>query len=199
LAEVKRAYDRPVVPEAKLEDKGAGLVPQTAGWFVLNARDARWFDKPGQGHSVPLTGSDEYEAETFFPMLGMAIRVMNPGEPTTIYHWETEQEDFLVLAGEALLIVEGQERPLRQWDFVHCPPETRHTFVGAGDGPCVLLCASSRQFQKDGPWGFYCADEAAARYEAASPEDTQDGNVAYSRFPPSRATRYPDGLLPELS
>jgi glyoxylate utilization-related uncharacterized protein len=79
-----------------------------------------------------------------------------------------------VLSGEALLIVEGQERRLKQWDFVHCPPEARHAFVGAGDGPCVLLCASSRQFQKDGPWGFYCADETAARYNASSPEDTQD-------------------------
>jgi len=186
-----------VVPEAKLEDNGTGLVPQSVGWLVLNARDARWFDKPGQGHSVPLTGHDEYEAETFFPMLGMAIRVMSPGEVSTTYHWETEQEDFLVLAGEALAIIEGQERALKQWDFVHCPPETKHAFVGAGDGPCVLLCASSRQFQKDGPWGFYCADETAARHNAASPEDTQDGDIAYARFPPSRETRYPGGLLPD--
>ncbi|HTS74293.1 MAG TPA: cupin domain-containing protein, partial [Gaiellaceae bacterium] len=157
-----------MVPEAKLEDTGAGLVPASQGWFVMNARNARWFDKPGQGHSVPLTGYDEYEAETFFPMLGLAIRVVGPGEPTGTYHWETEQEDFLVLAGEGLLIVEGQERPLKQWDFVHCPPETKHAFVGAGAGPCVILCASSRQFQKDGPWGFYCADETAARYNAGS-------------------------------
>jgi uncharacterized cupin superfamily protein len=185
-----------MVPEAKLEETDAGLVPRSAGWFVLNAHAARWYDKPGQGHSLPLTGNDEHEAETFFPMLGMAIRVMNPGEVSTTYHWETEQEDFLVLAGEALLIIEGQERRLQQWDFVHCPPETRHAFVGAGDRPCVLLCASSRQFQKHGPWGFYCADATAARHNAASPEDTQDGGVAYARFPPSRATRYPDGLLP---
>ena len=122
-------------------------------------------------------------------MLGMAIRVVNPGEPTDTYHWETEQEDFLVLSGEALLIVEGQERRLKQWDFVHCPPETRHAFVGAGDGPCVLLCASSRQFQKDGPWGFYCADETAARHNASSPEETQDFALAYARFQPPRARR----------
>jgi uncharacterized cupin superfamily protein len=186
-----------VVPEGELERTEAGLVPASVGWFVLNACDARWFEKQGQGHSVPLTGDDEYEAETFFPMLGMAIRVMARGEPSTTYHWETEQEDFLVLAGEGLLIVEGQERPLRQWDFVHCPPETRHAFVGAGDGPFVLLCASSRQFQKDGPWGFYCADETAARHNASSPEDTQDGAVAYARFAPARETRYPGGLLPE--
>ncbi len=186
-----------MVPEAQLQDDGVGLVPVSAGWFVLNAHDARWFDKPGQGHSLPLTGYNEYEAETFFPMLGMAIRVMDPGEPSGTYHWETEQEDFLVLAGEALLIVEGQERRLKQWDFVHCPPETRHAFVGAGKGPCVLLCVSSRQFQKDGPWGFYCADETAARYNAGSPEDTQDGELADARFSPQRPTRHPGGLLPD--
>jgi mannose-6-phosphate isomerase-like protein (cupin superfamily) len=188
-----------VIPEAALEDAGAGLVPQSTGWFVLNACAARWYGKPGQGHSLPLTGTDEYEAETFFPMLGMSIRVVQPGEVSTTYHWETEQEDFLVLAGEALLIVEGEERHVGQWDFVHCPPETRHAFVGAGEGSCVILCAGSRQFQKDGPWGLYCADETAARHNAASPEDTQDGAVAYARFLPSRPTRYPDGLLPDLT
>ena len=76
-----------MVPEAKLEETEAGLVPATQGWFVMNVRDARWRDQPGRGHSVPLTGADEYEAETFFPMLGMAIRVMNPGEVSTTYHW----------------------------------------------------------------------------------------------------------------
>ena len=186
----------PMVPEAQLKDDGNGLVPASTGWFVMNARDARWFDKPGQGHSLPLTGTDEFEAETFFPMLGMSIRVMQPGEPSTTYHWETEQEDFLVLSGEAMLIVEGQERRLRQWDFVHCPPETRHAFAGAGDGPCVLLAVSSRQFQERGPWGFYCVDEVARKYNASSPEETQDGDVAYGRFPSSQATRYREGLLP---
>jgi hypothetical protein len=87
-----------------LKETDAGLVPASAGWFVMNARDARWFEKPGQGHSTPLAGYDEYEAETFFPMLGMAIRVMSSGEPSGTYHWETEQEDFLVLSGEAILI-----------------------------------------------------------------------------------------------
>jgi uncharacterized cupin superfamily protein len=101
-----------------------------------------------------------------------------------------------VLAGEGLLIVEGQERKLRQWDFVHCPPETKHVFVGGGDGPCVILCASSRQFQKDGPWGYYCVDETAAKYNASSPEETQDFGVAYGRFAPAEETRYPGGLLP---
>jgi mannose-6-phosphate isomerase-like protein (cupin superfamily) len=140
-----------VVPEAELKETDAGLVPASRGWFVMNARDARWYENPGRGFSLPFTGKDEYEAETFFPMLGMAIRVMQPGEPSTTYHWETEAEGFLVLSGEGLLIVEGQERRVEQWDFVHCPPETRHAFAGAGDGPFVLLCSSSRQFQKNGP------------------------------------------------
>jgi uncharacterized cupin superfamily protein len=191
------SYHLDVVPEAELKKTKAGLVPESSGWFVVNARDARWFDNPGRGHSLPLTGSDEYEAETFFPMLGMAIRVMGPGEPNATYHWETEQEDFIVLSGEALLVVEGQERRLKQWDVVHCPPETRHVFDGAGDRPCVILATSSRQFQKDGPWGFYCADETAARYNASSPADTQDGEVAYARFPPSNPARYRGGLLPD--
>jgi uncharacterized cupin superfamily protein len=185
-----------VIEEATLEDKGSGLVPTSSGWFVANARDLRWSDKPGQGFACSLTGRDEYEAETFFPMLGMSIRVAHKGDVTTTYHWETEQEDFLVLAGEGLAIIEGEEIELKQWDFVHCPPEARHAFVGTSDEPFVLLCASSRQFQKDGPWGFYCADETAAKYNAASPEDTQDGSIAYARFEPSRETRYRGGLLP---
>ena len=185
-----------MVPEAELKETEAGLVPARPGWFVMNAREARWYESPGRGFSLPLTGTDEYEAETFFPMLGMAIRVMQRGEPSTTYHWETEAEAFLVVSGEGVLIVEGQERPLRQWDFVHCPPETRHAFAGTGDGPFVLLCSSSRQFQKDGPWGYYIADETAARHNASSPEDTQDGDIAYARFAQSEPTRYRDGLLP---
>ena len=92
--------------------------------------------------------------------------------------------------------MEGQERQLEQWDFVHCPPGTRHVFVGAGDGPCVILAASSRQFQKVGPWGYYSVDETAARYNASSPEETQDGGIAYEHFAPAEETRYRGGLLP---
>lgn len=186
-----------MVPEATLTQTDAGTVPAGPGWFVLSARDARWFEKPGQGHSLPLTGVDEHEAETWFPMLGMSIRVMNPGEPSTTYHWEPEQEDFLVLSGEAVLIVEGQQRALRQWDFVHCPPGSRHAFAGAGSGPCILLCAGSRRFQQDGPWGSYCTDPVAERFNASSPVETESSELAYARFAPSRATRCPPNLLPE--
>ena len=179
-----------MVPESRPEPTENGHVSKGEGWFVLNARDSRWYAGPGRSAFCDLEGDQN------FSQLGINLNVLDPGVPMAMYHWEADQEDFLVLAGEALLIVEGQERRLEQWDFVHCPPETRHVFVGAGDGPCVILAASSRQFQKDGPWGFYCADETARRYNASSPEDTQDGDVAYGRFPPSQTTRYREGLLP---
>ena len=185
-----------MVPEAELTETEARLVPASVGWFVMNARDARWFHRPGRGDNLPLTGCDEFEAKTYFPMHGMSIQVLAPGEPNSMYHWETGQEDFLVLSGEALLVVEGQERLLRQWDFVHCPPETRHMFVGTGDGPCVILATSSRQFQASGPWGYYTVDEAARRHNACPDEETQDANLAYARFQPSQPVRYREGWLP---
>ena len=171
-------------------------MPASTGWFVMNARAGRWFQRPGRD-SLPLTGCDEFEAETYFPMLGMSIQVLAPGEPNAIYHWETEQEDFLVLSGEALLIVEGQERKLRQWTKSHCPPKTRHVFVGAGAGPCVILAASSRQFQANGPWGYYTVDETARRYGASPDFETQDEEIAYANVTPLQQTRYRDGVLPD--
>ena len=186
-----------MVPEAKLDQTEAGLVPKTTGWFVLNAADARWIDRGGRGYSVPLTGWTDEEAEMLFPQLGMQIAVMRPGQPMAMYHWETEQEDFLVLSGEALLIVEGEERPLRQWDFVHCPPEAQHVIVGAGEG-CVVLAVGSRVNQAHGPWGAYTVDAAAIRHGAGVEEETQDPTVAYARFRPSKPTRYRDGWLPDL-
>ena len=186
-----------MIHEAELEETPAGLVPTSPGWFVMNARDARWFHREGRGNSLPLTGSDKFEAETYFPMLGMSIQVIAPGEPNTMYHWESDQEDFLVLAGEALLIVEGQERVVRRWDFVHCPPQTRHAFVGAGDEPCVILAVGSRQFQASGPWGRYTVDDAARGRNACPDEETDDPAVAYARFAPSQPTRFREGWLPD--
>jgi uncharacterized cupin superfamily protein len=184
------------VPEAPLERTEAGLVPSGAGWFVLNARDARWRSRPGR-QSVSFTGPDEWTADTLFPMLGVNLAVLEPGEPNSTYHWETEAEAFLVLSGEALLIVEGEERPLRQWDFVHCPPKTEHVVVGAGDGPCVVLCMSSRENQQFGPYGEYTANETAARYGASPEEGTQDADAFDAAWPESQPSRYRDGWLPD--
>jgi uncharacterized cupin superfamily protein len=183
-----------MVPEAKLEETDAGLVPVSAGWFVVNARDARWFHREGR-HSVSLTGKTEWEADTLFPMLGVQLAVLEPGEANSLYHWETETEAFLVLAGEALLIVEGEERPMRQWDFAHCPPKTEHVIVGAGDGPCVVLAMSSRENQAFGPYGEYTANEAASRYGASAEETTHDDEAA-ANWPESQPSRYREGWLP---
>ena len=184
-----------MIPEAPLEQTEAGLVPAGHGWFVVNARDARWIERGGRGHSLPFTGWTE-EEDAYFPQFGVNLFVLGPGEPMSMYHWEADTEDFLVLAGEALLIVEGQERPLRQWDFVHCPPETKHTIVGAGDGPCVVLAIGARQNQEGEGWGGYTVDEAALRHGAGVEEETNDARVAYARFPRGRPTPYRDGLLP---
>ncbi len=113
-----------------------------------------------------------------------------------MYHWETEAEAFLVLSGNALLIVEGQERPLKQWDFVHCPPKTEHVIVGAGDGPCILLSMSSRQNQAFGPCGEYTANEIAHRYGASPGETKQDAEHADAPWPESKPSRYREGWLP---
>ena len=86
----------------------------------------------------------DFEGETEFPQLGINVSVLGPGEHVGMYHWEADQEDFLVVAGEAVLIVEGEERPLRAWDFVHCPPNTKHVVVGAGSGPCVVIAVGAR-------------------------------------------------------
>lgn len=188
-----------MVPEAKLEPaEGGGLVPVSEGWFVLNARDARWIHREGRGESLPFTGWSEEEVETYFPQLGVNLFVLGPGEPIGNYHWEADPEGFLVLSGEALLLIEGEERPLQQWDFVHCPPKTEHVILGAGEG-CALLAMGARanlSSKVGDAWGVYTVDEVALRHGAGVEEETSDSDAAYARFPDSEPTRYRDGLLP---
>jgi uncharacterized cupin superfamily protein len=181
-----------VVPEAALEQTEHGLVPKGEGWFVLNAREARWSERPGRGSIC------DFEGETDFPQLGIHLYVLGPGEPMSMYHWEADQEDFLVLAGEALLIVEGEERPLRAWDFVHCPPDTKHVIVGAGDGPCVVLAVGARDRSTGPDWGGYPMDEAALRHGAGVERETTLAEEAYARFPKRMPVRYRADFLPDL-
>jgi uncharacterized cupin superfamily protein len=137
-----------------------------------------------------------FEGETEFPQLGVSLYVLGPGEPIGMYHWEADQEDFLVLSGEALLIVEGQERPLRQWDFVHCPPETKHIIVGAGEARCVVLAVGAREHEGEPGWIGYTVDEAALRHGAGVEQETSDVGEAYARFPEPEWTPYREGWLP---
>jgi uncharacterized cupin superfamily protein len=179
-----------VVREAPLEQSEAGLAPAADGWFVLNAREARWLQGEGVSASCELEGVKE------FPQVGVFLRVLGPGEPIAMYHWEADQEDFLVLFGAALLIVEGEERPLRQWDFVHCPPGTKHIIIGAGDVPCAVLAVGAREHQAAADWGGYAVDEAALRHAAGVEEETTDPARAYARFPKRELGPYREGWLP---
>jgi uncharacterized cupin superfamily protein len=179
-----------MVPEAQLEPTEHGLLPKGDGWFVLNARDAAWRHIPGRSAVCDFEGDRE------FPQVGINVSVLAPGEFMAMYHWEADQEDFLVLAGEALLIVEGTERPLRQWDFVHCPPEAKHTIVGAGDGPCVMLAVGARDRSSGPEWGGYSIDETARRHGVSVDEDTSDAAQAYAAFPRRLPSPYREGWLP---
>ena len=184
-----------VVPEAELVTTEHGLVPKGQGWFVLNAREAQWWERPGRGVLCEFEGAG-FEGATDFLQLGINLTVLGPGEPMAMYHRENDQEDFLVLAGEALAIVEGEERPLRQWDFVHCPAGTNHVLVGAGDGPCVVLAAGARDRSTGPDWGAYTVDEAAQRHGAGVDTETTDAKEAYARFAKGALTRYREGALP---
>ncbi len=174
-----------MVPEARLESTDGGKVPQGEGWFVLNAREARWLD----GDFGRYT---RFEGEARFPQIGINIGVLAPGQPACKYHGEDNQEDFLVLSGECVLLIEGTERELKAWDFVHCPPWTEHVFVGAGEGPCAILAIGSRA----GQGVVYPESALADRYGAGVPQTTPDPDVAYQGMAPDRASGYREGWLP---
>lgn len=127
-----------MVEEARLQDSGSGLMPATDGWFVVNVRDAAW-------ETGPFGSGCFFESEAApFTQLGINVRVIERGRSRWLYHAESGQEDFLVLVGECVLLVEERERSLRAWDLVHCPPGTAHAFVPAGDTPCVILMVGAR-------------------------------------------------------
>jgi quercetin dioxygenase-like cupin family protein len=158
--------------------------------------DAEWRHAEGRG-AVCVVGDDFEGWRRDSDQLGFNPFVLQPGEPMAMYHSEADQEAFLVVSGEALLIVEGEERPLLTWDFVHCPPRTKHVIVGAGSGPCVVIAVGSREHDGQPDSLGFPVDEAAERYGASVVEETMDGGVAYSAVPGREPTSYRDGWLPE--
>jgi len=162
----------------------------TDGWFVLNLRDAEW--KHADGRGAVCLALDDFEDLRRPVQYGINPFVLMPGEPMSMYHWEGDQEAFLVLSGEAVLVVEGEERPLRAWDFFHSPPGTKHVIVGAGGGPCVVIAVGSRQHDELG----FPADEVARLHGAGVETDTTDGDVAYANVPPRERSPYREGWLP---
>jgi uncharacterized cupin superfamily protein len=162
------------MPEARLDDSVSGLAPGSDGWFVMNVRDAEWVTSETFG-----SGCGFESQEHWFRQLGINISVLEPGEPNCLYHSESQQEGFLVLSGEGRLLVDGEERLLRPWDFFHCPAGTEHVFVGAGDGPCVILMVGARSEDEQ---LFYPVSELAARFGASAEEETSNPKEAYARF-----------------
>ena len=137
------------MPEARLADSGSGLAPVTKGWFIVNVCEAEWWFAETRGARCAFE-SEYGKSPIEFPQLGINVTILEPRQHS-LYHTESNQEAFLVLSGECRLLVEGEERRLRPWDFFHSPPWTEHGFAGAGDGPCVILIAGARS----GPAGRY--------------------------------------------
>jgi uncharacterized cupin superfamily protein len=174
------------VEEARLEPAESGLVPVTDGWFVLNVRDAPRLSNEAfglrcvfEGSGPALRGRPDLQGHRFV-QIGLTLAVLSPGKPSGLYHADSRQEDFLVLSGECVAIVEEQERRLRAWDFLHCPPGTRHVFVGMGAEPCVIFMVGERTRQRE---VLYPRSEAAIRRGAGVERDTMSATEAYSPFP----------------
>jgi quercetin dioxygenase-like cupin family protein len=178
--------DTGLVAEAHLRDQGSGLAPVTEGWFVVNVRDAEWFSAPTRGARCGF--ENEYgDVPVEFGQLGINVTVLEPGQ-TILYHAEANQEAFLVLSGECLLIVEDEPRRLGAWDFFHCPGWTEHAFVGAGDGPCVVVMAGARS----SPKVRYPVSELAVRHGASVAQETSDWRQAYANVEQFRRERPPN-------
>jgi uncharacterized cupin superfamily protein len=175
-----------MVQEARLERRDAGLEAVTDGWFVVNVREGPWLTNDVLGACCIFEGD-----EAPFPQVGFTLAVLEPGRPGGLYHREANQEDFLVLAGECLLLIEGEERRLRAWDFVHCPPHTEHIFVGAGDGRCLIFMTGARVgWPEKGI--VYPRSQLALRYGAGVETETSSPAEAYAPFPKWQPGRAPD-------
>jgi uncharacterized cupin superfamily protein len=174
------------VEEAHLEKVESGLAPVSEGWFVVNIGEAAWLSNDVFGARCIFEGSGRVLQSRpdltgySFPEVGFSLQVLEPEQPSGMYHAETGQENFLVLVGECLLIVEEEERALRPWDFVHCPPGTHHVFVGAGDGLCVIFMTGARNPDRG---IVYPRSEVARNRGAGVEEMTESAHEAYAPFP----------------
>ena len=178
-----------MVPEAPLRQTKYGLVADVDGWFVVNAREARWRDWG------PLGVYCDFEGKRRFRQLGINISVLQPGQSLGRYHRENGQEGFLVLAGKCVLIVEEAERELKAWDFFHCPPQTAHMIVGGGDGPSLVVAVGARGLGRKGL--VYPVSKTARKHGVSVKKETTKPAEAYADIPRSQRVAY-DGRLPDL-
>jgi uncharacterized cupin superfamily protein len=169
--------------EANIEDTESGRLPADDGWFILNLREIGWATVPGGGTWCAFE-SPHARSQT----LGIGVHILWPGDTPGYYHAESEQEGFLVLSGECIAVVEGEERRMGPWDYLHSPPGTAHITVGAGDGPCAILMVGTRS---PGEWTRYLVDAAAARHGASVEVETEAPREAYRDRPPIVPVRSP--------
>ena len=156
--------------EATMQDG----VPATAGWFVVNARDARWTHNDMR--TVCKFGG---EGPAHFDDLGIGLYWIEAGHPMTLYHHEAGQEDFLVLRGECVLIIDGEERPLHAWDFIHCPPQTARTIIATGAEPALIVAVGARRERGS---ARYPVEPATIRYGAGVPDAQTSARDHYATF-----------------
>jgi uncharacterized cupin superfamily protein len=160
--------------EARSTDDGHGRSPTTDGWFVVHASEARWLKSERFGVIC------NFEGDVPFSEIGLNIHVIEKGQPSCLYHTENAQEDFFVLTGECLLLIEGEERRLRAGHFVHCPPWTEHVFVGTGDDPCAILMVGARPPDHQ---LLYPVNQLAAGHGASVGTETTSPREAYGSVP----------------
>jgi uncharacterized cupin superfamily protein len=159
------------IPEDPMADGQYGRRAAADGWFILNLADSHGMGNDRMGTFSAFESPDHPQ-----PHFGIGVHILWPGQPDGLYHEEDNQEFFLVLSGECIVLVEEQERPMRQWDCFYSPPNTRHILVGAGDGPCALLMAGAR---RPDARIHYPLSELAARYGASAVEPTDSAREAY--------------------
>jgi len=179
-----------MVPEAELTKTENGVVPKGEGWYVINAREAEWMTHPKFGSDAA------FEGDVRFPDIGFHIGVLQPGQPNCYYHAEDVQEDFLVLSGECILLVEGEERRLKAWDFVHCPEWTEHVFVATGEAPCLMVAVGGRRQPDDKV--VYPVNDVALRHDAGVETETTVPDEAYAGTGEITRIAYPEGVLPDI-
>lgn len=160
------------------------MIEEQGGWFVVNVKDADWYGTPAFGKVCIFE-----DPQKRFEGTGVRLYVLEPGKPNCRYHRESAQENFLVLSGRCKLLVNGEERSLAAWDFVHCPPNVSHVFVGDGDGPCALLAIGDRPEKVD---IWYPESELARRFGAEVQAPTAEPKVAYADVPGWEPTDTPD-------
>ena len=169
--------------KARLERTETGVVPADAGWFIVNLSDLSWETLAGGGTWCSFESPDARS-----PILGIGVHILAPGDKPGYYHAESNQEGFLVLSGECIAIVEGEEHRLHPWDYLHCPPGTAHITVGAGTEPCALLMVGTRAPDAS---IRYLVEPAAAKHGASVETESDSAREVYADRPPMTAVASP--------